>query len=176
VLLDADPAITEFSFRPASARWSSDGAIHESHFDFLVTRHWRRELWHMVDDAAIVDSPSMQVLRSSLGQLGYGLVLTTWRDLLNPAALETATRIRGNAWQQVDLATREAIRSAIAENTSIPWSEVIAEKHWALREGAISRLIFEGVLLLLPSGRIRPDSTVSLNSSHPGTGDSHGHI
>ncbi|HEX6706086.1 MAG TPA: hypothetical protein VF169_15095 [Albitalea sp.] len=165
LLLDADPTITDVELHPGDVRLWCGGVEHDWRPEFLVSRALEREFWCLADATTKSAAANLDVLREQLSLQGYGLVVMPWAQWCRPAALELATLVRQHARRDVDLPTRERIRRALAEQGHASWADITAGRLADLPVGAVSRLIFEGVLRLNPSDRLRPDTRVEANSS-----------
>lgn len=163
IVLDADPAVTDFRLRPVLVHYVSEGVQHVAQPEFMVCRGLQRQFWLVFDDQIKSDVARQCALQDQLGALGYGLAELVWAELLTDSTLEVSCCVRTLSVRRVDAATEGLVRQEIGTNGDASWADVVGGVHAKLAPGIVCRLLFEGVLRLSPAGRLRPDTRVVLN-------------
>lgn len=161
-LLDCDPEVEAIQVWPAHLEWTWQGASFDLPVHFLVKHGLHSRFVHCFDNLELVGCPAVVSLGEQLEHAGFG-----WRPLhkatwLDPETVAWSRALRSFAWRTVDLDTELQIRSVFAVEQSVAWSDIASGRRADIPCWAASRLIFDGLMVRTPAGRLRPESRVCM--------------
>lgn len=105
-------------------------------------------------------------LQMQLQPHGLGYALLRQDDLISPPRVELAIEVRRHALQPVGAVVREHVRREIARSGGLDFHAAMHGEISGLNAEIVCRLVVEGMLRLVPSDRLRPDTRVELSEPH----------
>lgn len=149
-ILDANPAVSQFTEQPLEIRYRMNGTVYRHYPDTLVLLERSKELWEIKPAEGALDSETVArtaLLTQALPYYGYQYRMVTGEGLSREPRQSNVVTILHFGRKEITLVEREYIRRAFTKNQTITWGDAVDGAFGKMGRHHICRLILEGELI-----------------------------
>lgn len=165
IVLDTMPQWQDFRLRPAEITFWHRG-VEQRACPLLWGSSGDGSRGVFYDWAPATEPPEptwLPDLREQLVLHGIGLATLSQAEFVNADRVALARLIRRHAFRPVEASERERVRRVLSRGGRLEFQAVLCGEYPGLGADTVCRLIFDGMLRLVPSDRLRPETRVELN-------------